>query len=102
MLFRSSIDGQGEWGGNLDIRDVTVGNKIFLPVHQAGGLFYLGDVHASQGDTEFTGTAAEVTERIASEGADFVGNTPEEYLAFLKAEHARWSKVVREANIRVE
>jgi len=24
-----------------------------------GALFYLGDVHASQGDTEFTGTAAE-------------------------------------------
>ncbi len=55
----TSIDGQGEWGGNLDIRDVAVGNKIYLPVHHAGALFYLGDVHASQGDTEFTGTAAE-------------------------------------------
>jgi acetamidase/formamidase len=55
----TSIDGQGEWGGNLDIRDATVGNRIYLPVHHAGALFYLGDVHASQGDTEFTGTAAE-------------------------------------------
>ena len=25
----------------------------------SGALFYLGDVHASQGDTEYTGTAAE-------------------------------------------
>jgi amidase len=55
----TSLDGQGEWGGNLDIRDVTVGNRIFLPIHHPGALFYLGDVHASQGDTEFTGTAAE-------------------------------------------
>lgn len=55
----TSLDGQGEWGGNLDIRDVAPGNRILLPIHHAGALFYLGDVHASQGDTEFTGTAAE-------------------------------------------
>ena len=55
----TSNDGQGEWGGNLDIRDVAPGNRIFLPVFHPGALFYLGDVHASQGDTEFTGTAAE-------------------------------------------
>jgi acetamidase/formamidase len=30
-----------------------------LPIFHPGALFYLGDVHASQGDTEFTGTAAE-------------------------------------------
>jgi acetamidase/formamidase len=57
----TSLDGQGEWGGNLDIRDVCPGNRILLPVHHPGALFYLGDVHASQGDTEFTGTAAETT-----------------------------------------
>jgi acetamidase/formamidase len=55
----TSIDGQGEWGGNLDIRDVCPGNRILLPILHEGALFYLGDVHASQGDTEFTGTAAE-------------------------------------------
>lgn len=55
----TSIDGQGEWGGNLDIRDVAPGNTVYLPVFHPGARFYLGDVHASQGDTEFTGTAAE-------------------------------------------
>ncbi|MBI3874843.1 MAG: acetamidase/formamidase family protein [Verrucomicrobia bacterium] len=55
----TSISGQGEWGGNLDIRDVAPGSKIFLPILHQGARFYLGDVHASQGDTEFTGTAAE-------------------------------------------
>ncbi len=55
----TSIDGQGEWGGNLDIRDAAAGNRISLPIFHEGGRFYLGDVHASQGDTEFCGTAAE-------------------------------------------
>jgi acetamidase/formamidase len=55
----TSIDGQGDWGGNVDIRDAAPGNRILLPVYHPGALFYLGDVHASQGDTEFTGTAAE-------------------------------------------
>jgi acetamidase/formamidase len=55
----TSNDGQGEWGGNLDIRDVAPGNRILLPIFHPGALFYVGDVHASQGDTEFTGTAAE-------------------------------------------
>src|SRR5262245_28586195 len=60
----TSLDGQGEWGGNLDIRDVTVGNRILLPIQHPGALFYLGDVHASQGDTEFTGTAAETKSTV--------------------------------------
>lgn len=60
----TSLDGQGEWGGNLDIRDVAPGNRIFLPVFHPGARFYLGDVHASQGDTEFTGTAAETTSTV--------------------------------------
>src|SRR6476659_1446534 len=55
----TSLDGQGEWRGNLDVRDVAPGNRILLPVFHPGARFYLGDVHASQGDTEFTGTAAE-------------------------------------------
>jgi acetamidase/formamidase len=60
----TSLDGQGEWGGNFDIRDVAPGNRVFLPIFHAGALFYLGDVHASQGDTEFTGTAAETSATV--------------------------------------
>jgi len=55
----TSMDGQGPWGGNLDIRDIAPDNRILVPIYHPGALFYLGDVHASQGDTEFTGTAAE-------------------------------------------
>jgi amidase len=60
----TSIDGQGPWGGNLDVRDVAPGHRILLPVAHPGALLYLGDVHASQGDTEFTGTAAETTAAV--------------------------------------
>ena len=60
----TSGDGQDAWGGNLDIRDVAAGNRIHLPVYHDGALFYLGDVHASQGDTEFTGTAAETNSTV--------------------------------------
>jgi amidase len=60
----TSLDGQGEWGGNLDIRDAAPGSRILLPIFHPGALFSLGDVHASQGDTEFTGTAAETTATV--------------------------------------
>tara|TARA_Y100000766_G_C18882005_1_gene593916 strand:+ start:35 stop:361 length:327 start_codon:yes stop_codon:yes gene_type:complete len=56
---RASINGQGAWGGNLDIRDAAAGNRILMPLHHDGALFYLGELHASQGDTEYTVTAAE-------------------------------------------
>ena len=60
----TSLDGQGPWGGNLDIRDFAVGHRIMLPVYHPGALLYVGDVHASQGDTEFTGTAAETKSTV--------------------------------------
>ncbi len=46
-------------GGNLDIRDLSTGTELFLPVEVAGGLFSLGDTHAAQGDGEVCGTAIE-------------------------------------------
>ncbi len=63
----TSIDGQGPWGGNLDIRDVAPGNRIYLPIFHQGARFYFGDIHASQGDTEFTGTAAETKATVQLE-----------------------------------
>jgi acetamidase/formamidase len=60
----TSADGQGEWGGNLDIRDASSGHRILVPIVHEGARFYLGDVHASQGDTEFSGTAAETMATI--------------------------------------
>ncbi len=44
----------------------------------------------------------EVKERIVSLGADPVGNTPEEFSAFIKKELATWSKVIKEVGITIE
>jgi acetamidase/formamidase len=46
-------------GGNLDIRDLTEGVTLYLPVEVEGALFSIGDTHAAQGDGEVCGTAIE-------------------------------------------
>src|SRR5438093_76869 len=46
-------------GGNVDIRDLTAGTTVYLPVSIAGAKFSLGDGHAAQGDGEGCGTAVE-------------------------------------------
>lgn len=46
-------------GGNLDIRDITEGVTLYLPVEVPGALFSIGDTHAAQGDGEVCGTAIE-------------------------------------------
>lgn len=48
-----------EVGGNMDIRDLTRGAKLRLPVRIRGALFSVGDTHAAQGDGEVCGTAIE-------------------------------------------
>ena len=53
-------------GGNLDIRDLTAGSELFLPVEVAGGLFSVGDTHAAQGDGEVCGTAIESPMTVAA------------------------------------
>jgi acetamidase/formamidase len=83
----TSLDGQGEWGGNLDIRDATVGNRIWLPIFHDGGLFYLGDVHASQGDTEFTGTAAETKATVRL------------HLELVKGKRIPWMRIEKPASL---
>ncbi len=42
----------GNFGGNMDIRHVNVGAKLWLPVQVKGALFSAGDCHAVQGDGE--------------------------------------------------
>jgi tripartite-type tricarboxylate transporter receptor subunit TctC len=44
----------------------------------------------------------DVLERIAPLGFEPVGNTPEEFGAFLRAELAKWAKVARELNAKAE
>jgi len=43
-----------------------------------------------------------VKEQLLKTGFEIVPNTPEEYAAFFKAEHARWGKIVRDLNLKAE
>ena len=44
----------------------------------------------------------EVRERIIALGAEPVGNTPDEFGAFIKREFGVWAKIIREVGIKVE
>ncbi|WP_342318189.1 formamidase [Corynebacterium mayonis] len=43
-----------EHGGNMDIKNLTAGSRIFFPVFVEGANFSFGDLHFSQGDGEIT------------------------------------------------
>jgi tripartite-type tricarboxylate transporter receptor subunit TctC len=45
---------------------------------------------------------AESRERLAGQGAEVVASTPAQFSEYIKSEMAKWSKVVREARIKVE
>jgi acetamidase/formamidase len=49
----------GPYGGNLVLRELTVGSSLFLPVMKPGGRVWTGDVHALQGDGVVDQTAIE-------------------------------------------
>ncbi len=56
-----------ETGGNLDIKQLTQGTTLRIPVFVPGALFSVGDAHFAQGDNESCGTAVEM-------GATFYGS----------------------------
>src|SRR5947207_3431900 len=49
-----------ENGGNFDVKQLTKGAKLYLPVFKEGGLFSTGDGHFAQGDGEVCVTAVEM------------------------------------------
>ncbi len=44
----------------------------------------------------------DVKERLSILGADGVGDTPQHFAAFIKADIAKWAKVIKDAGIKVE
>ncbi|UBF28567.1 acetamidase/formamidase family protein [Kovacikia minuta CCNUW1] len=57
---RSSIP-PGDYGGNIDNRQLQAGSRVFLPIFLPGALFSIGDGHAVQGDGEVDVTAIETS-----------------------------------------
>jgi acetamidase/formamidase len=58
-----SVAPPGKFGGNMDIRHLTSGSTLLLPVWVEGGLFSCGDAHAVQGDGEVCISAIEAPMR---------------------------------------
>jgi amidase len=54
----------GQHGGNLDDHFHGKGARIFFPVRQPGGLFAVGDMHASMGDGEICFTGVEIAGEV--------------------------------------
>lgn len=48
-----------DFGGNLDLKELTAGATLYLPVFRPGALFSVGDGHGVQGDGEVCLTALE-------------------------------------------
>lgn len=49
----------GEFGGNMDVRDLVVGSTLYLRVQSEGAGLYIGDPHYAQGHGEVALTAVE-------------------------------------------
>jgi acetamidase/formamidase len=47
-------------GGNMDVKQLTAGSTLFLPIEVDGALFSVGDAHGAQGDGEVCITAIEM------------------------------------------
>jgi amidase len=54
----------GRHGGNLDDHLHGAGARIFFPVRQPGGMFAVGDMHASMGDGEICFTGVEIAGEV--------------------------------------
>lgn len=69
----------GPFGGNMDCPDTCPGHAIYLPVHNPGALFYIGDCHAAQGEGEVCGVALEVSAYVTVSFEVIKGRKPLEW-----------------------
>jgi len=68
----------GRHGGNLDNHLHGPGARIYFPVRQRGGMFAVGDMHASMGDGEICFTGVEIAGEVVAR------------FDVLKGKQARW------------
>jgi len=68
----------GQHGGNLDDHFHGRGARIYFPVRQPGGMFAVGDMHASMGDGEICFTGVEIAGEV------------DVRFGLLKGKQARW------------
>jgi amidase len=62
--IQQTASDSGSYGGDIDMKELTAGSTIWLPVLVRGGLLVLGDCHAVVGDGAVGGTGAECAAEI--------------------------------------
>jgi amidase len=82
-----SSEDAGDFGGNLDFRELGPGATLRIPVQVEGAQLYLGDCHARQGDGELTAAALEMAARVTIE-VDVERGDPAEGVLFEDGTHA--------------
>jgi acetamidase/formamidase len=69
----------GRYAGNLDIRDMTEGTALYVPVFVTGALLWTGDSHAAQGNGEINLTALETAYKEMNVTVEVLKNTKLEW-----------------------
>lgn len=69
----------GPYGGNLDLREMTEGTTLYLPVFMKGALLWSGDSHAGQGNGEVNLTAIETAFQELNVTIDLIKQKPLEW-----------------------
>jgi len=47
-------------------------------------------------------TLPEVRDRLSAQGIDPVGNTPEQFAAYIKSEIVKWAKIIKATGVTAE
>ncbi|WP_432258325.1 Bug family tripartite tricarboxylate transporter substrate binding protein [Cupriavidus sp. TMH.W2] len=88
----------------------TVAQAAGLPQYEASSWFGMlapagtppDIVHRIQQEVARALGAPAVRERLQAQGAEPVGNTPEQFAAFIRAETAKWARVVKDSGAKVD
>lgn len=67
----------GKHGGNMDVKNITAGTRLYLPVLTEGALFAVGDIHAVQADGELCVSSVEVAGEALLRFSLIKGRSPE-------------------------
>ena len=77
--------------------EAIVWNGLFVPAGTPPAV-----VQALHREVVRAYNAPDVKEQVARTGSEVAADTPEEFAAFVRAENAKWSKVIRDAGIKPE
>ena len=68
-----------EHGGNVDIKNLTIGTRVYFPVYVEGAKLSMGDLHFSQGDDEISFCGAIEMAGFIDLGVELVKGGMEKY-----------------------